>query len=167
MKLAICYFSATGRTEAMANAIAAGILEQAPGCEVRCLHIDQVDRDHPDAVSFVDAADGILIGTPDYYAAECWQMKKWLDNCPCKLAGKLAGAFATANVTVGGPGVAIEHILTHLLVRGCMVYSGGSACGQPFIHLGPVCFRDQEPDGLSLMRIFGQRFAAQVSKIAP
>ena len=162
MKLAICYFSATGRTETMAKAIAAGILEQSPDCDVRCLHIDQVNKEYPENIDFVNGADGILIGTPDYYAAESWQIKKWLDNCPCKLAG----AFATANVTVGGPGVAIEHILTHLLVRGCMVYSGGSSCGQPFIHLGPVCFRDQEPDGAALMQIFGRRFAAQAAKLA-
>ena len=35
MKIDMCYVSATGRTKAMAEAIAAGILEQVSGCEVR------------------------------------------------------------------------------------------------------------------------------------
>ena len=165
MKIAICYFSVTGRTETMAKALMAGILEQAPDCEVRCLPILEIDKEHPENVDFVNGADGVLIGTPDYYAGESWQVKKWLDACPCKLAGKLAGAFATANFAVGGPAVAIEHILTHLLVQGCMVYSGGGAWGQPFIHLGPVCLRDQETDGAALMELFGRRFAAQTAKV--
>ena len=33
MKIAICYFSATGRTAAMAEAIAGGIREAEPACE--------------------------------------------------------------------------------------------------------------------------------------
>lgn len=165
MKIAICYFSATGRTEAMAGALEAGIRRQAPNCEVKRFHIDSLDASHPENVAFVNASYGVVFGTPDYYAAESWQMKHWLDTCPCKLAGKLGGVFATANVPVGGPGLAIEHILTHLLVRGMMVYSGGSAHGQPFIHLGPVCYRDHEEDGAALMEIFGQRFAEQTGRI--
>ena len=46
-----------------------------------------------------------------------------------------------------------------------MVYSGGGDYGQPFIHLGPVCLRDQETEGAALMKIFGQRFAQQVKKV--
>ena len=165
MNIAICYFSATGRTESMAKSIAAGIAEQAPDCTVRCLHIHQIDKEHPDNVAFVNEADAVLIGTPDYYAGECWQIKQWLDACPCKLAGKLAGVFATANMTVGGPGLAMEHMITHLMVQGAMVYSGGAACGQPFIHLGPVCYRDQEADGAAMMHLFGRRFAAQTARL--
>lgn len=166
MKLAICYFSATGRTERLAKAIAAGALEQNPQWDVRCLPIGGVDKAHPENVEFVNSAEGVLVGSPDYYAAESWQMKQWLDTCPCRLAGKLAGVFATANFAVGGPGVAMEHMLTHLLVQGCMVYSGGGAYGQPFIHLGPISLRDHEEDGDGLGRLFGQRFAAQLARIA-
>ena len=165
MKIAICYFSATDRTKSMAEAIAAGILEQEPGCEVRCLSITDVTKENTEAVEFVNSADGVLVGTPDYYAGEAWQVKQWLDVCPCKVAGKLCGAFATANFAVGGPVVAVEHILTHLMVQGAMVYSGGGAYGQPFIHLGPVCLRDQETEGAALMKTFGQRFVQQVKKI--
>lgn len=165
MKIAVCFFSATGRTEAMAHAITEGILEQVPGCAVQCLSINEITKEHPEHIAFVNEADGVLFGTPDYYAGECWQIKRWLDTCLCKLAGKLGGVFATANVPVGGPGLAIEHILTHLLVLGMMVYSGGTANGQPFIHLGPVCYRDHEEEGASLMRVFGRRFAAQTASI--
>lgn len=57
----------------MAKSIAAGIAEQAPDCTVRCLHIHQIDKEHPDNVAFVNEADAVLIGTPDYYAGECWR----------------------------------------------------------------------------------------------
>lgn len=165
MKFAICFYSVTGRTDAMAHAIASGMEAAVPDCKVACLHIDQINAEHPEHVALVNEADGVIFGTPDYYAGECWQIKKWLDTCPCKLAGKLAGVFATANSLVGGPAVAIEHLLTHLLVQGAMVYSGGSACGQPFIHLGPVCYRDREDEGSELMKIFGERFARQAAQI--
>ena len=61
MKIAICYFSATGRTAAMAEAIAGGIREAEPACEVRCLPIGEVYKGNPANVSFVDGADGILL----------------------------------------------------------------------------------------------------------
>ena len=166
MQIAILYHSVTGRTAAMADAIAEGIREAAPACDVRCLPIGQVDKEHPENVEFVNGADGVLVGTPDYYAGESWQVKQWLDVCPCRLAGKLAGAFATANFAVGGPAVALEHVLTHLMVQGCMVWSGGGAFGQPFIHLGPVCLRGQEADGAALARLFGTRFARQAEKVS-
>ena len=149
----------------MAEAIAEGVKAQAPDCDVRTLHIDEVNKEHPENVAFVNDADGVLFGTPDYYAAEAWQMKAWLDQCPCKLTGKLAGAFATANFGVGAPDVAIEHILTHLLVRGTMVYSGGTAHGQPFVHLGPICIAGHEDEGAKLMKVFGQRFAEQAARV--
>lgn len=165
MQIAICYFSATGRTAAMAKAVAEGIGHFSPECAVRCFPLGELSREHPDNLNFLDASGGIIFGTPDYYAGECWQLKKWLDACPCRLAGKLAGCFATANSMIGGADVAIEHVLTHLLVQGAMAYSGGSAYGQPYIHLGPVCYRDHEEEALPLMRLFGERFAQQTAAI--
>lgn len=165
MKLAICYFSATGRTETMAKAVAAGMIKAQPDAEVRCISITEITTEQPENIAYVNACQGVVFGTPDYYAGECWQIKKWLDVCPCKLAHKLGGSFATANFPVGGAVVAIERILTHLLVQGMLVFSGGSAFGQPFIHLGPTCYRGQEEDGTRLMEIFGLRFANKAREL--
>jgi len=166
MQISVCYFSATGRTAAMAKAVAEGVSAFDPGCRVRCFPLEELTREQPENIAFVNESDGVILGTPDYYAGESWQVKKWLDACPCKLGGKLAGCFATANFPVGGAVVAIEHVLTHLLVQGAMVYSGGSACGQPFIHLGPVCYRDGEEQALPMMRLFGERFARQAAAVS-
>lgn len=165
MKLAICYFSATGRTEAMAKAMARGMAQAQPDAEVRCFSITELNADHSENVAYVNACQGVVFGTPDYYAGESWQLKQWLDVCPCKLAHKLGGCFSTANVMVGGADVAIEHVLTHLLVQGMLVYSGGSSYGQPFIHLGPICYRDHEADGAALMEVFGSRFAQKTVEL--
>ena len=106
---------------------------------------------------------GVLFGTPDYYAAESWQLKQWLDTCPVSLGGKLGGAFATSNVPQGGPVMAIESILTQLLVKGMLVYSGGTSLGKPNIHLGPVC-TGPEMTGMDLFPVFGQRFASKAAE---
>ena len=67
-------------------------------------------------------------------------------------------------MTVSGPGLAMEHMITHLMVQGAMVYSGGAGLGQPFIHLGPSATR-READGAAMMHLFGQRFAAQAARL--
>lgn len=73
----------------------------------------------------------MIVGTPDYYAAEANQLKTWLDTCPCKLADKLCGAYATANFLRGGGDIAIQSVLTQLLVKGYVdlfLWNGPGAC---------------------------------------
>ena len=110
------------------------------------------DRDE----DFVRDSRCVILGTPTYFASTAAEVKTWLDTSAKKLglAGKLGGAFATSNVPQGGPVMAIESILTQLLVKGMLVYSGGTSLGKPNIHLGPVC---TGPDLTCLRRAISPR----------
>ena len=97
MKISIVYFTSTGRTSAMAEEIKKGIAAADDSIEVGLFPISEVTSYHEENVSFINDSAAVIVGTPDYYAAEANQLKTWLANCPCKLADKLCGAYATAN----------------------------------------------------------------------
>ncbi len=164
MKIAIVYFTSTGRTLAMAEEIRTGIT-QAGDIEVGLFPISELTKENPEAIAWVESAAGVIVGTPDYYAAESWQLKQWLDNCPVQLAGKLGGAYATANFLQGGADIAIQSVLTQILTKGMLIYSGGTALGLPFIHLGPICLKGQEDQAGELFRTYGCRFAAKALEL--
>ena len=109
MKISIVYHSSTGRTEAAAKEIVKGI-EAVEGMEAVLIPVSSFSEKKDEYVKELQESAGVLFGTPDYYAAESWQLKQWLDTCPVSLGGKLGGAFATSNVPQGGPVMAIESI---------------------------------------------------------
>ncbi len=153
MKISIIYYSKTGKTKAMAEETARG-MQAVPGVEVQLFDLENIDMD------FFNQSQAVVFGTPTYYANVCWQIKKWFDEgSKYNLNGKLGAAFATANVQQGGTAAAITTLLQHMLVKGMMVYSGGAANGQPFIHLGASGLRDSFEEDKAMFKIFGQRIA--------
>ena len=163
MKISIVYHSCTGRTAAMAEIIKMG-MEQVEGVEAVLIPVDSFAENEEAYTKELNESVGVVFGTPDYYASESWQMKKWLDTCPVSLGGKLGGAFATSNVPQGGPVTAIESILTQLIVKGMLVYSGGTSLGKPFVHLGPIA-TGTELSGSDLFPVYGKRFASKAKEL--
>ena len=124
--------------------------------------LDAIDKE------FLAASSAVFFGTPTYLASTCWQWKKWFDEpAPCSLGGKLGAVFATANFAQGGADIAIQTLLTHMLVKGMLVYSGGGACGQPYIHLGAVALKENFEASKPMFRIFGERVARKAKEIFP
>ena len=161
MKISILYYSLTGHTREMAEVIAEGV-RTVPGCEVKLFPLDAIDKE------FLAASSAVFFGTPTYLASTCWQWKKWFDEpAPCLLGGKLGAVFATANFAQGGADIAIQTLLTHMLVKGMLVYSGGGACGQPYIHLGAVALKENFEASKPMFRIFGERVARKAKEIFP
>lgn len=163
MKLAIIYYSKTGQTKEMAEVIAEGM--RRVGGEVRLFSVDEEIDD-----AYVSACDGVVLGTPTHMATSAWRINQWLleDSKSISLAGKLGGCFATAHYAQGGSDSAILSILGMLLVKGMLVYSGGSAYGQPFIHHGPVALDavgTHYEDAKEMFEIFGQRFAEKAIEL--
>ncbi len=160
MKLAIVYDTQTGNTAKMAKYIIEGIstIDEA---EATAFPITDVDEE------YVKASDALIVGTPTYNGYLIARMKAWLESAPAKLnvAGKLGGAYATAAFIHGGGDLAIQCILTHLMVDGMMVYSSGQAKGMPVIHLGPVAIAPDIETFADLFRVYGKRMAEQVAKI--
>ena len=82
----------------------------------------------------------MVFGSPIYAAHITGQMMNYLlaEAGKLELAGKLTGAYTTAQYVHGGAELGIREMLDHCMVMGALTYSGGSSCGKPVIHLGPV-----------------------------
>lgn len=156
MQMSIVYDSKSGNTAKMAEYIIDGI-QMVEGVEAKAFHIDQID------VGYVSSSKALIVGTPTYNGYLSANMKAWLEKMPTKLnlAGKVAGAYATAAYVHGGGDLAIQCVLTHLLIEGMMAYSGGQSKGAPVIHLGPVAISSNLDDYAELFRIYGKRMAEQ------
>jgi NAD(P)H dehydrogenase (quinone) len=95
--LVACY-SPTGNTAQMARGVAEGI-RRVPGVTAVVKQVDKVTKQD------LEAADGIILGSPTYYANIPGKMK-------VDFTDKVGGAFATGGGQVGGK----EHVVTGLLL---------------------------------------------------
>ena len=160
MKAAIVFDSRTHTTEKAATFIAEG-LESVDDIEARCFNIDEADFE------YIQQSHLVIFGSPTYMASVTAKMKSWLESNAgkLKLAGKLGGAYATEQYIHGGAENAIQEMLVFMMVMGMMTYSGGSACGKPVIHLGPVGMSQDIESFKELFVTYGQRMGEQLLKI--
>lgn len=160
MKISIVYFSLSGKTKEMAELVAQGIGKVSPQTEVRLFDLENVDD------AFITESAAIVFGTPTYASGPCWQLKQWFDTYRgANIGGKLGAAFATANYIQGGADTALLSVITSMVVRGMLVYSGGASLGQPFIHLGAVAVKDHFDESRELFVTFGERIAAKAEEL--
>lgn len=133
MKMAVIYHSVTGNTKNMGELIVKG-MNSIDGIEAQAFGIDNVDTE------FVKEAKCIVFGSPIYMAHISGEMMNYMlaEAGKLGLAGKIVGAYATAQYVHGGAELGIREMLDHCMTLGALVYSGGGACGSPVIHLGPV-----------------------------
>ena len=52
-----------------------------------------------------------------------------------------------------------------MMVFGMLTYSGGSAYGKPYIHLGPVALKDELEKSEDIFRTYGQRMATKAVEV--
>lgn len=160
MKISILYFSQTGNTKLMADAIAKGA-NKIEGITAKSISITDIDA------SFLAESSCVIFGTPTHYASMTAEVKSWFDHESGKyhLSGKLGGAFATEAYIHGGADLAIQGILTHMLINGMIVYSSGGSDGEPTIHLGPVAVSDSISDYTNLFELYGERMAKKTIEL--
>ena len=140
MKVSIIYHSESGNTRQMAELVREGCLK-VEGVEARCMSIDEVDA------AYVAESAAVILGSPTYEGTCSWQMKRFLDTGPKGVAGKLGGVFASQNWPGGGGASFAEMtIIAGMLVLGMVIYSGGIAVGQPYLHFGAVSRRAPDDD---------------------
>lgn len=163
MNISVLYISISGNTEKAAEFIKEGILDRDVGdIDVKLMNLaneEALDND------FINESDAVIIGTPTYSGSMAWQLKKWFDTGKVNLAGKLGAAFATAKYVQGGPGIAIDSVLQHMLVKGMLVYSSGTACDLPYIHYGPIAFKNELDKSHDLFFTFGYRIAEKAVEL--
>ncbi len=162
MKASVIYHSVTGNTKKMGERIVKG-MNSAEGVEARAFPIEDVD------VEFARESRCIVFGSPIYVAHISSQMMEYLIKGAGKLglAGKLTGAYTTAQYVHGGGDLGIREMLDHCMTMGALVYSGGGSFGAPVIHLGPVGIDntmdiDQFAENFE---IYGKRMAAKAVEI--
>ena len=165
MNLSVIYHSVSGNTAHMAEVIVEG-MKLVPGVEAKAFSHDNVDAE------FVKDSRAIVVGCPTYMADMPADMHVWLEKELGRLApaGKLGGAFATAQYVHGGAELTIRSILDHMMVAGMLTYSGGGAKGKPVIHIGPTAIaaagdtKALEPFE-ETFRIYGQRMAKKAAEL--
>lgn len=145
-KVLIVYYSKTGHTEKMANAVEEAIKQE--GIEVVKKRVEDVQVD--ELLEF----DGIIIGSPTYYGIMAWPIKKLIDESVKfhgKLAGKVGAAFSSSANIGGGNETVILSILEALLIHGMIVQ--GEPKGD---HYGPVAINEPDERALKGCKRLGQ-----------
>lgn len=109
VRVLVAYHSRTGNTEQMARGVVEGA-RRVPGAVTTLKKVGEVSKED------LDAADGIILGCPTYFANVPGEMKTIIDDWNWKLkvdfTDKVGGAFATAGGQVGGQ----EHVVVSLLL---------------------------------------------------
>ena len=160
MKLTVLYHSVTGNTKQMAQAIVEGT-QMVESVKSIAFPIEGIDE------AWIKESKCVIVGTPIYFASVSGAIKSFLER-PCykyALAGKIGGAFATANYIHGGGELGIRLILDHMLCHGMLTYSGGYSCGNPVIHLGPVALTGRLEESMDAFKLYGQRMATKTIEI--
>ena len=116
MKMAVIYHSVTGNTKNMGEHIVKG-MNSVEGVDARSFPIEAVD------VEFVKEANCVVFGSPIYAAHITGQMMNYLlaEAGKLELAGKLAGAYTTAQYVHGGAELGIREMLDHCMVMGALM----------------------------------------------
>jgi NAD(P)H dehydrogenase (quinone) len=169
-RVLVAYYSLTGNTEQMARGVAEGI-RRVPGVTAVVKKVDEVTKQD------LEAADGIILGGPTYYANIPGKMKVAIDDWSWKMkvdfTDKVGGAFATGGGQVGGK----EHVVTSLLLfmlSNRMIVAGpfyrnektGSVWGEPgsAAMTGPLDPGVSEQE-LDSARRLGERIAGLVKRL--
>ncbi len=112
----ILYYSRTGNTEEMAKAVEEGV--KSEGVRVMRKRVNQA------ALKDLLIADGIILGSPNYYGTMAAQMKAFLDRSVQyhgKLEGKVGGAFSSGGGLGGGVETAVLDMVKALLIHGMII----------------------------------------------
>ncbi len=156
MKVLITYYSRTGNTEQLAQAVADSVTTSGGTVELKRVTETTLDD--------LLEADAILIGTPVYYGSMAAEVKQLLDQSISihgKLDGKVGGAFSSSANIAGGNETAILDIVNALLIHGMVIQ--GDAVGD---HYGPVAIGAPDERSLKLARRWGGRVCELLRRLS-
>jgi NAD(P)H dehydrogenase (quinone) len=155
-KALVVYFSKSGNTKKMAQAIADGI--QSTKVSVTLVDVAKARLED------LPTADALVIGSPTYYGTMAAEMKAFLDasvKFHGKLAGKVGGAFSSSGILGGGNETTILSLIEALLIHGMIVQ------GHPRIgHYGPVAIGEPDKKAVEECRKYGRQIGELTLKLA-
>jgi NAD(P)H dehydrogenase (quinone) len=155
MQVLILYYSRTGNTKKLAEAVARGV-DDVEGIEPVLKTTGEVTKE-----DFLNA-DGVIAGSPVYFGIMATDLKRVFDDflgVRKKMEGKVGAAFATSGDPTGGKETTMMSIIQVMLIYG-MVIAGDpmSATG----HFGVAC--SGEPDERAVEN--GRKLGARVAELA-
>lgn len=154
-KILVFYYSRSGNTRQMAEAVAEGVR----GTEAEVTVCDIKDCDVEQLIEY----DGIIAGSPTYYGIVAGALKDFFDRSVKfhgKLEGKVGGAFSSAGVFGGGSETTVLSILQMMLVHGMIVQ--GQSKGN---HYGVVAIGTPDASALQECRQLGERVGRLAVKL--
>jgi NAD(P)H dehydrogenase (quinone) len=156
-KVLITYYSRSGNTEQMAQAVAAGA-KQVKGAEVEVRPVEELPPDD------LLKPDAIIMGSPVYYGTMAAELKSLIDQSVKhhgKLVGKVGGAFASSGGPGGGNETTVLDIIKAQLVHGMIVQgdSGGD-------HYGPIAVGAPDERSRKECQKLGRRVAELVTRLS-
>ena len=155
MKILICYYSRTGNTQKMAEAIAQGVTSEDVSHDVKEVSAVKIDE--------LLTYDTLIFGSPTYYGVMAAEMKKLIDDSVKyhgKLTGKIGGAFSSSGMIGGGGETTILSILQAFMVHGMIVV--GDAVLQ---HYGPLAINAPDEEVRAMCVKYGQKIAVLTKKV--
>ncbi len=158
MQVLVMYYSASGNTKKLADAVAKG-LQESDG--VQCLVKPAEDVTNDDLV----ASDGIIAGSPVYYGAMAAEMKAVFDRSVIvrnQMQDKIGAAFATSGDPSGGKETTLLSILQAMLISGMIIVGDPlDATG----HYGTSCVGAPDAKASENAQKLGKRVAELVKKL--
>jgi NAD(P)H dehydrogenase (quinone) len=154
-KILIIYYSRSGNTKKMAQAIAEAVKKEKVQVELR--NVQDVNPD--DVFDF----DGLIVGSPVYYGSMAAEIKEFFDKTVKfhgRLDGKVGAAFSSSANIGGGNETTILDILNAMLIHGMIIQ--GDPLGD---HYGAVSIGSPDSRSQKQCTRLGQRTARLVKKI--
>lgn len=155
MKILVGYYSRSGNTRKMAEAVAKGVKQADVDVDLKDVTTVNVD----DLLLY----DAFIFGSPTYYGLMAAEMKKLLDDSikyHGKLAGRIAGAFTSAGGIGGGAETTVLSILEALLIHGMIIV--GEAGN---FHYGPVAIGKPDEKTLTACTKYGTKISELAKRI--
>lgn len=158
MQILVLYFSKSGNTRKLAEAIAKGV-EEVEGVKAVLKKTSDVTKED------FSASEGIIAGSPVYFGLMAAELKKIFDDfvgIRKKMEGKVGAVFATSGDPTGGKETTMMSIIQVLLIYGMVIVGDPmSATG----HYGVACVGEPdaktEDNGMKL----GNRVAELAKKL--
>jgi NAD(P)H dehydrogenase (quinone) len=156
-KMLVIYYSQSGNTKKMAEAVAEGIKQQAVEADLK-----EVKAVKPEELL---EYQGIIVGSPTYYGTMAYQLKELFDASVSfhgKLDGRVGAAFSSSANIAGGNETTILDILNAMLIHGMIIQ--GDPQGD---HYGAVAIGAPDSRSKNNCMRMGARIAKLVKKLFP
>ncbi len=158
MQLLVLYYSRTGNTKRLAQAVAEGAAK-VNGVEVLLRTPDEITMD-----TFRDS-DAVIAGSPVYYGGPAAELKKVFDDFLSvrkHMEGKLGAAFATSAHPTGGKETTLMAILQAMLIYGMIVMGDPLQAGG---HYGVACAGAPDAHTMEAAQKLGARVAETANRL--